>query len=171
MFRLREIAREDLPKINGWRNDFDLVSLLVSPYRYVCKEIDERWYDCYLLNRQGNIRCAIVTKEEDSILGLVSLINIDFIFRSADFHLMIGDSDNRGKGIGFFATKEILLHAFQNLNLNRVQLELLNSNLHARKLYEKVGFKVEGIRRKAVFKQGDYMDVIVMSILKNEFEY
>lgn len=57
---------------------------------------------------------------------------------------MIGDSKNQGKGIGTFAVKEILNHGFNNLNLNRIQLNVLNYNHRAIKLYEKCGFKLEG---------------------------
>ncbi|GAI87480.1 unnamed protein product, partial [marine sediment metagenome] len=66
----------------------------------------------YMQKRDTTIRCAIVeATDEDNILGLVSLTDINFINQSAVFHIMIGDRENRGKGIGYFATTEILNHA------------------------------------------------------------
>jgi UDP-4-amino-4,6-dideoxy-N-acetyl-beta-L-altrosamine N-acetyltransferase len=170
MYKLRELVRNDLCKINQWRNDPDVISYLGSPFRYICEEVDEKWYDCYLKNRDLNVRCAIVRGDDaKNILGLVSLININHINRSAEFHLMIGDANHRGKGLGFFATNEILNHAFQNLNLNRIQLEVLNTNEAAKNLYIKSGFIQEGLCRQAIYKTGVYQDTCIMAILRQEF--
>lgn len=67
---------------------------------------------------------------------------------------MIGDMENRGKDIGYFATTEILKHAFNNVNLNRIKLGVLESNTRALKLYEKIGFKREGVKRQSIYKNG-----------------
>ncbi len=82
---------------------------------------------------------------------------------------MIGDKNNRGKGIGNFATSEILHHAFNNVNLNRIELNVLADNFKAIKLYDRIGFKREGVRRKSTFKRGQFLDMIMMSILRSEF--
>lgn len=170
MFKLRELQRKDIPTINNWRNNRELVDYLGAPYRYISLEIDYKWYENYLNNRHNTIRCSIVKKEdEDSILGLVSLTNMNSLNQSAAFHIMIGSENNRGKGLGYFATTEMITHAFNNMNLNRVELNVLESNSRAIKLYEKIGFKKEGIRRKSVFKNGEFVDMIMMGILKEEF--
>ncbi len=83
---------------------------------------------------------------------------------------MIGDKNNRGKGIGYFAVTEMINHAFLNLNLHRIELDVLASNIAAQKLYEKCGFVKEGTRRQAVFKQGKYIDMYVYAILREEFQ-
>ncbi|MBE6067114.1 MAG: GNAT family N-acetyltransferase [Clostridium lundense] len=170
MYRLRELKREDLQKINKWRNDNELINYLGAPFRYINLDVDYKWYDNYMQNRSNTVRCAIVEcSGEHNILGLVSLTNIDLINRNAEFHIMIGDKDNRGKGIGYFATIAILKHAFNNLNLNRIELGVLESNFRAIKLYEKVGFKSEGVKRQSTYKNGELVNMIIMSILKDEF--
>jgi RimJ/RimL family protein N-acetyltransferase len=121
-----------------------------------------------LNHRQTNIRCSIIN-ENNEIIGLVSLTNINRINQSAIFHIMIGDSNSRGKGAGYYATNEMLRHAFLDMNLNRVELTVLTSNKKAIKLYEKVGFKYEGTKREAIYKEGKFVDMDVMAALKNEF--
>jgi RimJ/RimL family protein N-acetyltransferase len=171
MYKLREIKREDVLEINKWRNEVDLINYLGAPYRYINLDVDYNWYEDYMRNRSNNVRCAIVeTKEVDCILGMVSLTNINYINQCAIFHIMIGNRNNRSKGIGYFATKEILNHAFNNMNLNRIELGVLEDNNHAIKLYEKVGFKQEGIKRKSTYKNGKFLNMIVMAILKDEFQ-
>ena len=120
-------------------------------------------------NRGTNIRCSILN-EEEQVLGLVSLTNIDRMNQTAVFHIMIGDSTHRDKGIGSYATNEILRHAFYDMNLNRVELTVLESNNRAIALYEKLGFKKEGIKREAVYKNGEFVNMILMAILKSEYQ-
>lgn len=168
MFKLREIEREDIPVINAWRSSKELIEHLGAPFRFINREIDLKWFENYMQNRSTNIRCSILD-EEEKVIGLVSLTNIDRINQAAIFHIMIGDRSQRGKGVGSFATKEILRHAFYDMNLNRVELSVLEKNERAIRLYEKIGFKKEGIKREAVYKNGQFVNMILMAILKKEF--
>lgn len=136
--------------------------------RFVNSEVDNAWYDNYLSSRSNSVRCAIVD-ENDVIVGCVYLLNIDYINLCADLHIMIGNEDNRGKGIGTFAVTSIVNHAFYNLNLRRLQLEVLEYNQVAQKLYAKIGFVEEGRKRKAVFKDGQYVDELIMGLLRDDY--
>ena len=169
MYKLRELEREDLKKINKWRNDPDLISCLGAPYRFINEDVDSEWYDKYLNTRGNYVRCAIVDEDKESeVLGLISLVDINYINRSGELHIMIGGSQNRGKGIGTFAVKAMLDHAFDNLNLRRVELGVLETNLPAIKLYEKTGFVKEGIKKESNYKNGRYVSMIMMAILKDD---
>lgn len=170
MYKLRELRKTDMPIVNEWRNDSELIAQLGAPFRYINLDVDYKWFDNYMMSRNTEIRCAVVeTSEESDILGLVSLTNINLDFRSADFHIMIGNRMDRGKGIGKFALEEILKHAFYNMNLNRVELSVLEGNVHAIKLYEKFGFKQEGIKRQSAYKNGEFVNMIIMALLKEEY--
>lgn len=169
MYRLREIDREDMIIINSWRSSKELIDYLGAPFRYINKEVDFKWFENYMQNRGTNIRCTILN-EEEQVLGLVSLTNIDRMNQTAVFHIMIGDNTHRDKGIGSYATNEILRHAFYDMNLNRVELSVLESNNRAIALYDKLGFKKEGIKREAVYKNGEFVNMIFMSILKSEYK-
>ena len=170
MYKLRELEREDLRRINRWRNDADLISCLGAPYRYVNEDVDSAWYENYLHARGNSVRCAIVDSEkEDEVLGLISLLSINHINRSAELHIMIGDSECRGKGIGTFAVNAMIRHAFDNLNLRRIELGVLDINQIAIRLYEKNGFIKEGIKRNSNYKNGKYVSMIMMGLLKEEW--
>ena len=169
MYRLRELKREDISIINTWRNDKELIDYLGAPFRYINEEVDVLWFENYMKNRSTSVRCAIVD-DDDKILGLISLMSIDYLNQSAVLHIMIGNSNNHNKGIGTFAVEEILNHAFNNLNLHRVELSVLDSNDRAKHVYEKVGFICEGKKRRAVFKNGDFVDLVLYSILKEDFK-
>ena len=171
MITLRELTAADLATLNGWRNDPDLVGSLEAPFRYINLETDQAWFDHYLANRARNVRCAICPEgHPETMIGTIGLTNIDAINRSADFYLMIGSRQHWGQGVGRQATMTLLRHAFLNLNLHRIQLTVLESNERARRLYESVGFRHEGIRRDAVYKHGRYTNILVMGLLSGEFQ-
>ena len=171
MYRLRELEREDIKKINKWRNDPELIACLGAPYRFINEDVDSDWYEKYMHSRNNSVRCVIVNSENDEeILGLISLLDINYINRSAELHIMIGAAQNRGKGIGTFAVKSMVDHAFNNLNLRRIELGVLENNIPAIKLYEKTGFVKEGIKRKSNYKNGEYISLIIMALLKEEWK-
>lgn len=169
MLKLRELEREDVKKINKWRNDSNLIACLGAPYRFINEDVDIDWYDKYLGSRNNSVRCVIYdTDSSEEVLGLISLLNINYINRTAELHIMIGDSKNHGKGIGTFAVKLMISHAFNNLNLRRIELGVLENNVPAIKLYEKIGFVKEGVKRASNYKNGKYISMIFMGILKEE---
>ena len=169
MYKLRELERKDLKEINSWRNNFEIVKYLGAPFRYINYEVDEKWFEDYMMLRKSNVRCAIIEEDKDEILGLVSLTSIDLLNQSAELQIMIGDVKNHNKGIGTFAVNGILHHAFNNLNLQRVELYVLCDNERAIHLYEKCGFSYEGKKRKSNYKNGQFVDLLIYSILKEEF--
>ena len=169
MYKLRELERKDLEIINKWRNDPELISFLGANFRYINLDVDNKWFDSYMSNRGSAVRCAIVSDECDDIIGLVSLTSIDQINQSAELQIMIGETEKRSKGIGSFAVKSMLNHAFNNLNLMRVELTVLTDNARAIHVYEKNGFVLEGKMRKVKYKNGKFVDMYMYSILKEEF--
>ncbi|WP_255158088.1 GNAT family N-acetyltransferase [Siphonobacter sp. BAB-5385] len=64
----------------------------------------------------------------------------------------------------------MLRHGFNDLNLHRIYLTVLPENDRAIRLYESFGFQQEGLYRKALFKNGQFTDVMGMSLLRNEFQ-
>lgn len=165
MYKLRELEKKDIPIINKWRNDKELIDCLGAPFRFINSEVDEEWFSQYMSNRKNTIRCSIVD-EEDIIMGLVSLTDINAINQSAVLHIMIGDAENQNKGIGSFAISEMVHHAFDNLNIRRIELSVLAENKRAQHAYEKNGFIYEGTKREAVYKNGRFVDLLFYAVLK-----
>jgi len=172
MVELRELEHKDISVINGWRNDPELISYLGAPFRYINQEVDEKWYKNYMENRKEAVRCAIIDTDtkSDIIIGLISLTDISYLNQSAQLHIMIGESRYRGKGFGKFALNKMLYHGFYNMNLQRIELMVLEDNVRAQALYEKMGFRQEGRKRRSCYKKGKFVDVLIYSILKEEYK-
>lgn len=84
-----------------------------------------------------------IADENDIYQGTISLKNIDADANTAEYAIALR-YEAQGKGLGTFATKQILNYAFETLKLNRVYLNVLSDNINAIKLYEKCGFVFEG---------------------------
>jgi RimJ/RimL family protein N-acetyltransferase len=95
----------------------------------------------------------------------VSLQRICWHHRSAEFGIIIGDAQSRGRGYGTEITKYIVDYGFRELNLHRIHLGVLSSNKAGINAYKKAGFIVCGIDREAVYKDGQWVDVVRMEVI------
>jgi RimJ/RimL family protein N-acetyltransferase len=75
----------------------------------------------------------------------------------------------QGKGLAYQAYSYFLPYLFEEYTLNKITLEVLSTNRRAINLYYKLGFITEGVKRQEVLKGTEYVDSIIMSILKNEY--
>jgi RimJ/RimL family protein N-acetyltransferase len=117
----------------------------------------------------NDFRFAIVRKEDDRLIGAASLHNTRWKDRSSSFGLLIGDTECRGHGYGTEATLLALHYAFVTLNLNRVELGVYDFNKPAIRVYEKLGFVLEGNQRQHSFVEGRYVDHYAYSMLAGEY--
>ena len=116
-----------------------------------------------------NLVLAILAKESKKHIGNIALQKIDLLARSAEYAILIGDKDYWGKGVASEASRLILGHGFTALNLHRIHCGTGSTNTAMQKLAGKLGFKEEGRRREAHFKNGVYTDLIEYGMLANEF--
>lgn len=169
MIRLRELSSQDIPLLNSWRNDEEVTQYLGSPHRHITREVDNRWYESYLQARDRNIRLAIVATSEkaEEFVGCANLTSVDWINRTAEFSIVIGVKSHWGQGTGTLATIAATRHAFFDLNLNRLYLYVIEGNHRARHVYKKCGYTEEGLLRSAVFKQNEYVNLVLMAALRD----
>ncbi len=170
MIYLREITQQDLATINRWRHDREIISELGETFRYINMETEAQWLQDYCQHRHQQIRLAICKQDNDQHIGNVYLLNINRIVRSAEFHIFIGETGCQGRGYGKQATLQCLQHGFFDQNLNRISLKVLTTNKRAIKMYEKCGFVQEGIAKQSTFKNGQYVDLLQMALLREDYQ-
>lgn len=105
---------------------------------------------------------------DDEMIGEVVLNYIDSN-DSCNIRIAIFDEKHQNKGYGSKAMKDAIANGFNTLNLHRIELGVYDFNHRGIKVYERLGFTHEGIRRDAYKDEDGYHDEIIMSILKNEF--
>jgi RimJ/RimL family protein N-acetyltransferase len=169
MVRLREYRKEDIPMRLSYINDPELQKYLIcdTPYPMTLHE-EEKWFES--ISALGNTyKFAIETLEETKFIGGCSINDVDWKNSVATVGIFIGNKDYWGKGYGTDAIITLDSFIFTQMNINKVRLTCYSFNDRAIKSYEKCGFKIEGVLRQEMFKDGKYHDKIAMGILREEF--
>jgi diamine N-acetyltransferase len=181
--RLRADERSDIPSFVQWLNDPEVREHL-SMYLPVSLAGEEQWFENMLKHPAEEQPLAIEVREavpaagiipaevKDSwkLIGNCGFMDIDWRVRSAEAGLLIGDKGCWGKGYGTEVMRLLLRHGFETLNLNRIFLRVDETNRRGIHVYEKVGFVHEGRFRQAVYLSGNYQDLLVMSVLRPEWD-
>lgn len=166
---LRALTRNDLEKTLKWHNQEDIRDLYAGHPFPVNKEMEEQWYDKILTSNFPTTVFGIEYCENSELIGVTLLKGINLIHRSAEFANFIGEAEYRGRGLAKEAALLTISFAFNRLGLNRIYLKVDFDNESAVKLYRSVGFKMEGTLRKSLFRNNQFKNEFLMSILKEEY--
>lgn len=164
---IRALEKEDLPRLLKWRNDPRARRFLFS-YLPISMSEEEEWFAQYLKQEKNKV-FIIRLKDEDQSIGYMLLANIDHKNQNAEIGIHIDEEEYQGKGYGTDAMKTMLRFLFSEMNLHRVYLYVHEYNDRAIRFYKKMGFKNEGVLRDATFTEGRFYNVILMSILREDF--
>jgi len=167
---LRALELDDYKNSIKWRRDDEIWDMVVGPKYYVSEAYEKKWVEDAIFKVSNKLVLAVCLKETDKHIGYVYLTNIDMKNRSASFAKLIGEKEYWGKGFAKEATMLMLYHGFYVLGLERIEARQLSHNKASIKVNEKCGFKTEGILRKAVFKNGEYRDLNLMSVIREDFD-
>ena len=160
---LGPILPNDFPALFMWADDMEAASLNEHYRPAVWRNQDEFWMN--IGNDSSKIYFAIRKRQENPIIGYVQIWSIDPVHRSAILGIRIGNLENRGKGYGSDALKLTINYCWKHLNISRISLMVFENNERAIKLYKSHGFEIEGALRKAVYINGQWLDVILMGLM------
>jgi RimJ/RimL family protein N-acetyltransferase len=166
---LRKPNMEDIDDLFILKNDEETNLLLGGFSNGYSKEDIANWIGFH--NNAKDECLYVIVKKEDNIeviIGHVGFYNIDFRISKAEFAISISNKNYRGKGFGKICTEFMINFAFENLNLNKIELSLLSVNKVAYDFYLKQGFVQEGLLKYSQFKNGFYHDVVLMAKFRND---
>jgi RimJ/RimL family protein N-acetyltransferase len=165
---LGPIQREYLLKYVEWLNDWEVGRFLVPGVPFLFNLEDETdWFEQRRKDKSSMV-FAILALPEKQLIGNCGLHNLDWKNRAAVFGIFIGDKNCWNKGYGTDATRTLLRFAFEQLGLNRVELEVYDFNPRAIRAYEKAGFRRDGVRRQALYRDGAFHDIYLMGIVRED---
>lgn len=166
----RKMTEEDAAVYHTWRNDMEVMRTTNPSLDLVTFADTRQFVEQVILGSGTSKSYMILDKPSGRPIGITSLIGLDFKNRSAECILDIGEKEFWGKGYGSESLRLLLDYAFLELNLHRVSLRVFAFNDKAVALYEKIGFKREGVSRQAVFRKGQWHDILHMGILQEEYK-
>ncbi|HYS18109.1 MAG TPA: GNAT family N-acetyltransferase [Candidatus Binatia bacterium] len=161
---LRRMSREDAADVVRMRADPEVQAQLFSGRPPTIEE-HLRWL-ADVEARGDRHEFMIVERTSGRSVGTIGLSHIDRVNRRAEYGVLIGEPDARGKGLAAEASRLLLAYAFGTLGLRRVYLHVLARNEDAVRLYRRVGFQPEGVLRQHVRKGDEFLDVAVMAVLE-----
>ncbi|MGW5558062.1 GNAT family N-acetyltransferase [Micromonospora sp. NPDC003944] len=165
---LRPFVDDDLDTFRAVVADAEVARLTGSPIDDAPDEERMRsWYGSR--NAQTDrLDLAVVDRATGACVGEVVLNDWDPDNRSCNFRTLLAAA-GRDRGLGTEAVRLVVGYGFESLDLHRISLEVFAFNPRARRVYEKVGFVVEGVLRQVLRDGDDWVDATVMSILAPEW--
>jgi hypothetical protein len=164
---LTSVEESSIETLRNWRNNPELRKYF-REYREINKSMQKQWYENRVLNNQNQVDFEIHDVKTEKLIGHCGLYYINWVSRSAEFTVYIGDFDYRGKGIGKDALITLFDYGFKTLNLHRIWCEVYSNN-KALGVYEHIGFKKEGVMRETYYNAGQYWDSTILSMLSREW--
>jgi len=165
---IRPVEEADIETMYQWYNDQEVnlwssgawpLNTLLSKEQLAVKFLDEL-PDTY--------RYTILA-ENELLIGTIGFKEVNIPAQSATLFVVLGNKTYWGKGYGTDALITFSRFLLTQWNFHRISLDTWDGNNRAIRVYEKVGFKIEGRQREARFVLGKYHDAILMGLLREEF--
>lgn len=170
--RLRAIERSDLPTFVEWLNDPEVIENL---YLYTPMSLgqEENWY-AKTLTQPVDEQPLVIEVQEGSgyrMIGTIAFVDIKWHDHAAEIGISIGDKAYWNKGYGTDALQTFVQHGFDKVGFNRIWLRVYETNLRGIHAYKKAGFIHEGTMRQSRWKDGKFIDMHFMSVLRSEWKH
>ena len=169
----RPVEKCDLELIRKLRNH-PSTYLYLTDVTQINPDMQDRWFES-ISKAKDKAYFSIFKEEKDfpvsyegEFLGLIRTDQLDYINRSIRVGCDIVP-EQRGKGYGTKAFEMILKFHFDHMGMHRIWLLTLENNEIARRLYKNARLKEEGLFREAIWRDGKWHNLVVMSILEDEY--
>lgn len=166
---LRALEIEDSYLFHKWRQDLSLTKFLSGNFFYVSNEREKKSLENKILDDSKHIYLGVCLKENDRLIGYVQINNMDLRNLKAEWGgTLIGETDLIGKGYGIEASKLLLRFLFDEYPINKCYAYCLEEHPQTSKLFIDLGFRKDGVLRNDVFKGGEFKNILLFSILREE---
>lgn len=166
---LRPLEKSDLAYLRRLANDPEVRENVVGWDWPLSDAGQEVWFSS--LAGDSSTRRFIIETETGESVGLTGFWDIDWRNRTAMTAIKLGGTDDaRGRGYGAAAIRAIMEFAFLDAGFNRLHATILATNSRSLAAFvRKSGWTEEGRLRKHIWKNGEYVDLVQIGILRSEF--
>lgn len=164
---LRALEPEDYKTSIKWRKDDVIWEMLGGTKYFVSSAYEKKWVEDTIYNSK-DVKLAICLCENDRYIGNVYMTDIDQLRRSCHSHILIGEKDCWGKGYAREALLMAVRYMIKERNIHRIQAAVLESNKQSLNMHKKCGYKVDGLLRDSVYKNGKFQNQYVLSLLDTD---
>ncbi|MBC1926066.1 GNAT family N-acetyltransferase [Listeria innocua] len=168
--QLRSLSEEDATSFSKWSEDGDYLRGLDTDF---AKPRNTEFYKNQIQSFEDSadmIQFGIYVPQDQLLIGFISLHSIEWNNQIASMAIGIGEAEYRKNGYGSEAIQLLLKYAFYELNLHKVELDVISNNDIAIFCYRKNGFATEGVAKEAIRRDNQRFDKIYMGILARNWK-
>lgn len=158
---LRPILKKDITFLNEWKNDEETYQYLGGGFMPTSIDQQEKWIDS-MIDTTGNNKRFIICDSKHTPVGMVGLYDINWVHRTCEIGIYIGDKNVKGKGYGKEACKLMERFSKEYLNLRKIKLNVVSNNGAAIHMWSSLGYKKIGEYEEERFIKGEYKNLILM---------
>ena len=166
LVRLAAPRPEDGAQLAGWAADSSYLTRVDTDLAVPRSPAD---FDRPSARAGSLIEFRVRTRADDALVGFAALLAIEWNNRTGKLAMAIVDRASRRKGYGADSLQLLLRYAFEEVNLDRVGLDVISYNDDAIRLYQRAGFVREGLVRRCVLRGGKHYDRVLMGMLREEW--
>jgi RimJ/RimL family protein N-acetyltransferase len=163
---LRAFEREDAERCYRWMNDPSIVRTLKSRYP-IAFQNEIEWLDRAMNASPTERHFAVERKDDRAHIGNASIHDIEWVSRTAAFGLFIGEPSAWNRGFGSDAIRTLVRFAFDEMNLQKLRIDVFDYNDRAKHVLETQGFVQEGRLRREFYRDDAYHDIVILSIFRD----
>jgi RimJ/RimL family protein N-acetyltransferase len=162
---LRAFELEDVERCYRWMNDPNIVRTLKTRYP-IAFQNEQEWLEQAMHSNHNERHFAIERKDDRAHIGNVSIHDIDWVSRNAWFGLFIGEPSAWNRGFGSDAISTVVRFAFDDMNLMKLRINVFDYNDRAKHVLEGRGFVQEGKLERDFYREGQWHDIVILSIFR-----
>ncbi len=167
---LREVRRSDITNFLKWFNDPEVTQYL-GPYLPLTEMFEQKYIEDMAVRSTTDVPMVIeaIGKEGPVPIGTIGLHRISPKDHEGTFGIGIGEKEYWSHGYGSEAALLMIKYGFEQVNLHRIASGVFSFNERSLRMHRKIGFKDEGVRREALFRNGRYWDMVEFGYLATEW--
>ncbi|WLR50429.1 GNAT family protein [Bacillus tianshenii] len=173
MYKLQFVTESDFQTLIDWSGDERFLLQWAGPsmnYPLDKKQLKSFLYGSNNKDSSDRMIYKAIESETGQMVGHISLGMLNHKHRTGRIGRVLVSPAKQGEGIGEWMMREVCQIGFEEFNLHRIGLGVFDFNIGAIRCYEKIGFQRDGLLREVVSVQGDYWNMIEMSLLENEWQ-
>lgn len=163
---LRPIEKEDIEYLNRWKNDESIYKYLGGGFAPISKDQQNSWLDS-MIDMLGNSRRFIICDKRKCALGLVGLYNINWIHRTCEIGIYIGEKEMTGKGYGKASIDLIEKYAYEYLNIRKIKAKVVSENIISLKMFSSLKYDRIGEYKDERYIKGIYCNLVLFEKFLN----
>lgn len=163
---LRLITPDDFGRSMEFLNDQQVTQYMQKPYPQTIESMESY----YKAMQKPNLYLAICLIDTDIHVGNISLRDNSADKYYSEISIVIGDKEQWGKGYGTEAIKLLIDHCFRKRDIHKLRAGAVFQNKGCIKAFLNAGFNLESHEFEAVYSDGAWRDIAIMSMFKKDWE-